>query len=106
MTPQERIAKAERAQRFWDEFIGLQVEDMIGEYTARIVEHANTELNSDKRRDKITALSHAIRITENIREGLLATITDGELARKDKLRAENIENMTAPQRRLLGVVPY
>lgn len=106
MTPQERIAKAERAQRAWDEFIGLQIEDMIGAYSSRIVEIANTELSRDKRTDKITALSHAIRITENIREGLLAAIKDGELARKDKLRAENIETMTAPQRRLLGVVPY
>ena len=106
MTPQERIARAERAQRAWDEFIGLQVEDMIGEYTARIIEIANTELSRDKRTDKITALSHAIKITENIREGLLAVIKDGEMATKDKVRAENVENMTAPQRRLLNVIPY
>jgi transcriptional antiterminator Rof (Rho-off) len=106
MTTDQRIARANRAQMAWDEFMAIQIEDMIGEYTARIVEIANSELSRDKRTDKITALSHAIRITENIRDGLLEAIRDGDVAKQEKLRADKIEGMTKPQRRLLGVAPF
>lgn len=106
MTPEQRMARAHRAQAAYDEFVGQSIEQMIGTYTARMVEIANTELNPAKREQKLTALSNAIRITENIRAGLLEAIRDGDMAKADKLRAEKIEGMTAPQRRLFGVASY
>ena len=101
----QRMARAHRAQMAWDEFLGVQIEEMIGEYASRIVDLANTELDPNKRRDKITALSNAIKIVENIRTGLHAAITDGDMAKRDKLRAKNIEQMSAPRRRLLNIIP-
>jgi hypothetical protein len=62
-----------------------------------IVELANTELSRDKRADKLTALSNAIKILTTLRSGMLAMIRDGEMARQDKLKAEKIEQMTAPR---------
>jgi hypothetical protein len=103
---QETIAKGQRAQAAWDEFIGIPIEEMIGEYASRIVEIANTELSRDKRTDKITALSNAIRITENLRNGLKSAIKDGDGAAKELLHYRKIEGMTAPQRRILGIAPY
>ena len=102
---QDAVAKGQRAEAAWTEFVALPLEDMVGEYTARIVEIANTELNPAKRSEKLTALSNGIRIAENIRSGLQAAIKDGETAQKELLRARKIEDMTAPQRRLLGLVP-
>ena len=102
---QDTIAKGQRAQAAFDEFIGTPIEEMLSEYASRIVEIANTELNRDKRTDKITALSNGIRIAENIRNGLRAAINDGDTARAELIRADRIEKMTAPQRRLLGLAP-
>jgi hypothetical protein len=102
----ERIASADRAQRAWDEFFEPMIEAMLGEYQARMVEVANTELNPRKRADKITALSNAIRIAQNLKGGMLETIRDGELAQAEQLRVEKIEKMTAPKRRLLNIGAY
>jgi hypothetical protein len=106
MTPKERIEHARRAELAWDEFFAPMIEAMLGEYQARMVEVANTELNPRKRADKITALSNAIRIAQNLRDGMRETIRDGELARQDMTRAEKIENMAPSARRLLNIAPF
>jgi hypothetical protein len=64
------------------------------------------ELSRDKRADKITALSNALKILGQLENGMKAAILDGDLAQQEKLKAEKIEQMTAPQRRLLGIAPY
>lgn len=104
MTEAERIAKAHQAKSAW-EIVEPILNDMDAEYTRRIAEVANTELSRDKRADKLTALSNALRISGNIRSGLQAAIMDGEVAQRDKLRSDRIEKMTAPQRRLLQIGP-
>lgn len=100
----DRIARATRAQAAWDEFIAPMLGEMDAAYTARIVEVANTELLFWRRTGKLTALSNGLRIVEQLRNGMLAIIKDGELARNEKARAEKIRQMTAPQRRLLNIV--
>jgi hypothetical protein len=102
----ERIARAERAQRAWDEFFAPIISEMKSTYADRIVELANIELGRDKRADKITALSNALKILGQLENGMKAAILDGDLAQQEKLKAERIEQMTAPQRRLLGIAPY
>jgi hypothetical protein len=106
MTEAERIARAHRAQSALDEFLDPMFAELDAEYTARMIEVANSELSRDKRADKITALSNALKITRTLRSGMQEIIRDGELAHRDKLRADKIEQMTAPQRRLLGIAPY
>ena len=105
MTEAERIAKAERAQRAYDEFIGPIMAETRDAYSARIVEIAATELNSTKRADKLTALSFAIRITEELDTGIKASIMDGELAQQERLRAAKLEKMTPSQRRIYDLIP-
>lgn len=105
MTPSERIARAERAQAALNEFILPLLTETRDVYAARLVEIASTELSRDKRTDKITALSTAIRILDELEEGVKAHLLDGGLAEKDRLRADRMENMTPPQRRLYGLVP-
>lgn len=106
MTEADRIARAHRAQAALDEFLSPMFAELRSAYTDRLVEVSNTELARDKRADKITALSNALKIVSTLEAGMNEAVRDGELARVDKLRAEKIEKMTAPQRRLLGVAPY
>lgn len=107
MTPEaERIARATRAQAAWDEFVAPLLNELRVTYSERMVDVANSELNHAKRADKITALSNAVRILAQLEGGMKAIIMDGEIARRDELRADKIEGMTRAQRRLLGVAPY
>lgn len=105
MTPQERIARAERAQACLDEFIQPILDDCRSAYAKRSVEIAVTELNSRKRSDKITALSFAQRILDELENGIKAVLLDGEIASQEKLRAERLEKMTPEQRRIWNLVP-
>lgn len=106
MTEAERIARARRAELAWDEFFAPMIEAMLGEYQARMVEVANTELNPRKRADKITALSNAIRIAQNLKDGMRETIRDGELVQQELIRADKVERMAPSARRLLNIAPY
>lgn len=105
MTPEQRIARAGNAQRAWDEFVAPVVTEMRETYAARIVEIAAAELSRDKRSDKITALSNAVRILGQIEAGMKEAIRDGDVARVEKLRTGKIEALTEPKRRLLGIAP-
>ena len=102
----ERIARAHRAQAAWDEFVGPILGELKAAYSERLVEVANSELNPAKRADKITALSNAVKILAQLESGMLAVIRDGEMAQRDKLRADKIEGMTMAQRRLLNIGPF
>lgn len=103
MTEVERISRAQRARAAMDEFIAPMLSELRDAYSERLVLVANDELNRDKRADKITALSHAIKIVSTLENGMAAIIMDGDIARKEAVRAEKIEGMTAPQRRLLQI---
>src|SRR5689334_18391630 len=100
---EQSLARATRAQAAWDEFIEPMLTELADEYASRLTEVATTELNSVKRADKLTALSHALKITGTLKAAMQAIIHDGEQAQKELARADNIERMTAPQRRLLRI---
>lgn len=106
MTEAERIARSHRARAALDEFLSPMFDEIEAEYTSRIVEAANSTLRRDERADKITALSNALKIARALKAGMMEILNDGELARREKLKAEKIEKMTAPQRRLLGIAPF
>jgi hypothetical protein len=102
----DRVARAHRAQYALDEFITPILAETRDTYARRIVEIAATELNRDKRADKITALSTAIRVLDALEDGMKAVLLDGAVAQKDRLRADKIEEMSKSQRRLFGLVPH
>ena len=102
----DRIATASRAEQAWNEFFGPMIVELRSAYSERLVEVANTELNRDRRGDKITALSNAMKILATLESGMREAIRDGDLAKQEKLKAERIEQMTAPQRRLLNIGPF
>lgn len=104
MTPDEKIARGERAY-YSKEFLGPICDDLRAGYAKRMVEVASRELNPKKRTEAITGLSIATRILDQIESGLDAYINDGEVTRRDKVQAESIEKMGREQRRFLDMVP-
>lgn len=105
MNEAHRIGRAHRAQAALDEFLTPMFDALEAEYTARMIEIANTELSRERRTDKITALALALKIVRTTRSGMNEYVRDGELARDSKLRAQSVEKMTAPQRRLFAIGP-
>lgn len=105
MTPAQIMARAQRADQAWAEFFEPMIAEMKAEYSARMIEVASTELNAARRADKITALSHALKIVGNLESGMRQIVRDGEVASREMIRAEKIESMTAPQRRLFSIAP-
>jgi hypothetical protein len=103
MTEAERIARAHRAQAALDEFLTPMFDDLRDEYRNRIAEVATTELHPGTRADKITTLSVALRVVDTLKSGMAEIVRDGELARRDKLRADDIAKMSDAQQRLLRI---
>lgn len=101
----ERKARGERAKGYRDEFLTPIIDQHRAEYIERIAQLATTELNPRKRSEKITALSTAVRILDNIRTGIDAVVHDGALAEANLLKAEKVERMSLSDRRLLDMVP-
>lgn len=106
MTDAERIDRAGRARRAYEEFIEPMFDELRNEYAERIVAVATTELRRDRRADAITTLSVAHKVLNTLDAGMKALIADGDMAQRDKLRAEKIEKLTPPERRLLNIAPF
>jgi len=104
MNDAEAVARGQRAEQA-KEFIGPILDDIRGAYADRIVEIASRELDPKTRTDKLTALSTALRILENLSDGLEAIVRDGMVAESNLIKVENIERMTPGRRKLLGIVP-
>jgi hypothetical protein len=102
----ERIARAQRAQAALDEFLTPMFENLRKEYTGRISEVAIAELHPGTRADKLTTLSVALRVVDTLQSGMAEIIRAGDLAQRDKLKAEKIEQMSDAQQRLLKVVGH
>lgn len=73
------------------------------EYCSRMTNEAVTELNRERRADKVAVLAQALRILDNLEAGMREAIRDGELARAEKLRADKMLQMTDAQQRLLKI---
>jgi hypothetical protein len=106
VTEAERIARAQRAKQAWDEFVDPILNEVETTYLRRLREVSTSEYSYKARSDKQTSLSTGLKVFDAIRAGLREAMLDGELAERSKLRAEAVEKMTAPQRRLLNIVAY
>lgn len=90
------------AKRALDEFVSPALNEIREAYAKRLQEVATTELSRDKRTDKITCLSTALRITDEIESIIRSVVLEGELAAKERHRLKKIEEMTPARRRLLN----
>ena len=100
----ETAARGQRAS-LTAEFVKPILDGMRDEYLSRIAEIAVKELNPKARTEKITALSIALKIRDNIDNALNAAIEAGRQAEKSLLKASSIERMGKDSRRLLDMLP-
>jgi hypothetical protein len=100
----EAAARGQRAA-LCNEFIGPILDETRQGYLSRIAEIAATELNPRVRTEKITALSIALKVTNNLRNGLDAAIEAGRVAEKSLIRSDEVERMGKEQRRIFDIVP-
>lgn len=106
MNEADLAARGQRADQCYSEFIGPILRDCRAQYADRIADIAVQELNPAKRAEKITALATAMKILDNIDNGIRCVIEDGKIAQSAMLRVEEIDKMTATRKRLFEFMPY
>lgn len=106
MNDAELIARGQRADTCYNEFVGPALKETRAQYAARIADIAVTELDPKKRAEKITTLSTAMRILDNIDTAIRVLVENGKIAEAAQLRVDDIDRMTAPKKRLFEFIPY
>lgn len=104
MSDAQAAARGQRAA-LCGEFITPILDETRNGYLSRIAEIAATELNPKVRTEKITALSIALKVLNNLTNGLQSAIDAGELAQRNIIRSEDVERLGKDQRRIFDLVP-
>lgn len=105
MNERERVERGTRAKRAIEEFVAPEFDYARNLYLRRMADVAATELNPAIRADKITVLSMALRVLDEVHGAINAVILEGEKARADMIRVERIEQLTDSQQRLARIAP-
>lgn len=103
MTDKERIDRARRAQLALDEFLNPAFEVIEAEYMTRLKAIVARE---PWEAGKISNLANASRIADEARAQITALVLDGQEAQAKINRAKRVENMSASDKRLLGIGPF
>lgn len=103
LTDAQRVARGTRAKHALDEFVTPEFSHARQHYLNRIVEVAATELNPAQRAEKITTLSIAIRVLDEVERGIATVMHDGEHVRAQMIQAEKLEKLSDAQRRLIAI---
>lgn len=100
MTEADRIARAERAQVAYKEFIEPALTIARADYAKRL-----TDLAEEKpwEAQQIASLSVALKIARTVDEQVKAIIADGELAKQSAERASQIARISPHKRSILGL---
>lgn len=102
MTPEERIARAGRAQSYHDEFLGPVLREIEADYAEKMISVA---ASADPRAPEIIArLANGISVARQVKSRIETFIADGAVARADDDRKHAIEGMSPSDRRFLNIV--
>lgn len=101
MTPNDRIARADRAKAAMEEFFGPAFDHVETEWYEKLIHIAGQDdPNAEKRIMRITAAVKAIRI---VRAQIEALVLDGRLAEQDMQRTAQLARMSDHKRSVVGV---
>jgi hypothetical protein len=95
-----RIDRARRAELALEEFVAPAIANMRAAYFARLNEIIARE---PWEAAKIAALVGAIRTVDTIEGALSLQVKDGDAAKHDLIKIENINSMPAARRKALGI---
>lgn len=99
----QRIDRGRRAEMALEEFLDPAFDAVVAAYTARIEELAATQ---PWEAQKITALANATRIAKQVKAQIEAVVYEGERAKSDRRKAEEIEKLSPAKRRFLDMAPH
>lgn len=103
MNDRERIETARRAQQALDDFLAPAFAVVEADYTEKLV---NAATSTDPRAGEIVArLAAGMKAARSAHGMIMTLVADGELTKAGMIKAERIEGMTAPDRRLLNIGP-
>ena len=101
MTPNERIARAERAKAAMDEFFGPAFAVVEQDYAEKMITAA---ASVDPRAPEIIArLANGIKAARSVRAQIEALVLDGRLAEQDMQRTAQLSRMSDHKRSVVGV---
>lgn len=100
MTPEDRIARAERAKAAWDEFVGPALLTVKAEYGNRLLDTAEKK---PWRWFRIIMLAFAVKVCRRVEGRLQAVIADGRDAEATLKRQRQIDKISDHKRDVLGV---
>jgi hypothetical protein len=100
----QTAARGQRAA-LCGEFITPILDETRNGYLSRIADIAATELNPKARTEKITALSIALKVLNNLTNGLDAAIEAGRVAERSLIKSDEIERLGKEPRRIFDIVP-
>jgi hypothetical protein len=106
LTDAQRVARGHRARQCLDEFVTPEFSYARQVYLARMADVAATELHPQLRADKLTTLSLAVRVLDEVERSISGVMHEGEHVRAEMIRAEKLESLTDAQQRLLRIAPY
>lgn len=96
MTPEERIARSIRAKGAVNEFLSPAFQLVIADYMGKLTEMAARE---PWEADKIRKLAAAVQIAREVEKQIMAVVNDGDVAKAEKARADNISELPERKRR-------
>ena len=100
MTPQDRIARAERAKNACDEFLSPAITMVKAEYATRLERIADGMFWRPFAAIKVMI---ALKIARRVEAQIRAIIEDGKLADHELERARNLSKINPYQRDVMGV---
>lgn len=101
MNEQHRIETARRASMAMDEFFAPAFDLVHGEYIAAMSDVAT---RAPWEADKITKLAVAAKVVREVRAQIQALINDGDVARGELKRREQLEAIPHEKRKILGLL--
>lgn len=105
LTPEQMAYRGQRAKAALDEFLVPEFAYIREHYTKRLIDLATTELDPKKRAEKITTISTALRVIDELEQGINIAVASGQTARQSLLKIETIGQMSPLKQRLARFSP-
>lgn len=99
-TTEERRARGFQAKLAYDEFVAPAIDGLRADYMEAL---SRLAVNEPWASDKLVKLAVAQRVINTVEQHMKAIILDGEVAAKEKSRADEIANLPEAKRRWLNV---
>lgn len=96
----DKIVFGEQARAAHDGFIQPAFDILRAQYAIKLADTASSEPWAH---EKITALAHAIKVLDGVQGQVQSIVTDGKIERDNMKRAEQVANIRASKRRILGL---